>query len=79
MALDISTLRPNSQTLSGYFLGAELFFGDPAHTLIARHLADIAAGGGGGLMPGSRGFQPWRPPLKVSRFINLGDERLCVE
>ena len=44
MALDISTLRPNNQTLSGYFLGAELFFGDRAHQLIAGHLTDIAAG-----------------------------------
>jgi NADPH:quinone reductase len=44
MPLDISTLRPNNQTLSGYFLGAELFFGDRAHQLIARHLTDIAAG-----------------------------------
>jgi hypothetical protein len=30
-AIDASTMRPNSQTLSGYFLGAELFFGDRAH------------------------------------------------
>jgi len=42
-AIDISTLRPNSQTLSGYFLGAELFFGDRAHELIGGHLDDIAA------------------------------------
>ena len=41
--IDISTLRPNNQTLSGYFLGAELFFGDRAHQVIARHLDDIAA------------------------------------
>ena len=43
-AIDISTLRPNNQTLSGYFLGAELIYGDRAHRLIAAHLDDIAAG-----------------------------------
>lgn len=43
-ALDISALRPNNQALTGYFLGAELFFGDRAHQAIGRHLADIAAG-----------------------------------
>ena len=41
-AIDISTLRPNNQTLSGYFLAAELFFGDRAHRIIARLLDDIA-------------------------------------
>ncbi len=42
--LDISSLRVNNQTLVGYFLGAELFFGTRAHDMIARHLDDIAAG-----------------------------------
>jgi len=42
--LDISTLRANNQTLVGYFLGAELFFGTRAHTMIAGHLDDLAAG-----------------------------------
>jgi len=42
--LDISTMRANSQTLVGYFLGAELFLGTRAHAMIGRHLADIAAG-----------------------------------
>jgi NADPH2:quinone reductase len=42
--LDISTMRANSQTLVGYFLGAELFLGTRAHAMIERHLADIAAG-----------------------------------
>ena len=41
--IDISTLRPNNETLSGYFLGGELFFGDRAHQVIVRHLDDIAA------------------------------------
>jgi NADPH2:quinone reductase len=42
--LDISTMRANNQTLVGYFLGAELFLGTRAHTMIAGHLEDIAAG-----------------------------------
>lgn len=42
--LDISTLRPNNQTLVGYFLGAELFLGSRAHDVIAGHLQDLAAG-----------------------------------
>jgi NADPH2:quinone reductase len=42
--LDISTLRPNNQSLSGYFLGAELFLSGRPHAMIARHLDDIAAG-----------------------------------
>ncbi len=42
--LDISTMRPNNQTLVGYFLGAELFLGSRAHAVIARHLDDIADG-----------------------------------
>jgi NADPH2:quinone reductase len=42
--LDISTMRMNNQTLVGYFLGAELFLGTRAHTMIAKHLDDIASG-----------------------------------
>jgi NADPH2:quinone reductase len=42
--LDVSTLRPNNQSLTGYFLGAELFLGTRAHAMIAGHLADLAAG-----------------------------------
>ena len=42
--LDISTLRGNNQSLTGYFLGAELFLTPRAHALIAGILDDIAAG-----------------------------------
>jgi NADPH2:quinone reductase len=42
--LDISTMRPNNQTLSGYFLGAELFLSPRPHALIARLLEDISQG-----------------------------------
>ncbi|HEY1828955.1 MAG TPA: zinc-binding alcohol dehydrogenase family protein [Acidimicrobiales bacterium] len=42
--LDISGMRPNNQTLSGYFLGAELFLFPRAYPMIAGHLADIASG-----------------------------------
>jgi len=42
--LDISTLRPNNQTLSGYFLGAELLVAPRAHAMVARHLDDVADG-----------------------------------
>jgi NADPH2:quinone reductase len=42
--MDISTLRPNNQSLTGYFLGAELFLTARPHAMIARHLDDIAAG-----------------------------------
>jgi NADPH2:quinone reductase len=42
--LDISGMRPNNQTLSGYFLGAELLLFPRAYPMIAGHLADIAAG-----------------------------------
>ncbi len=41
---DISTLRPNNQSLIGYFLGAELFLTPRPHPMIARHLDEIAAG-----------------------------------
>ena len=44
LPIDISTLRPNNQTLTGYFLGGELFFGDRAHRVITRHLNDVATG-----------------------------------
>ena len=42
--MDISTLRANNQSLTGYFLGAELFLSGRPHAMIARHLDDIAAG-----------------------------------
>ena len=42
--LDISDLRANNQTLSGYFLGAELFFGSRAYPMIGGFLDDVAAG-----------------------------------
>ena len=42
--LDISSMRPNNQTLVGYFLGAELFLSPRPHATIAEHLTDIAAG-----------------------------------
>jgi NADPH2:quinone reductase len=42
--LDISTLRGNNQTLSGYFLGAELLLFPRAHALIAGLLEAIARG-----------------------------------
>jgi NADPH:quinone reductase len=41
--LDISTLRPNNQCLTGYFLGAELLLSPRPHTKIAAHLADVAS------------------------------------
>lgn len=43
-ALDVSNMRANNQTFSGYFLGAELFLGTRAHALISRLLDDIAKG-----------------------------------
>jgi NADPH:quinone reductase len=43
-ALDISTLRPNNQTLAGYFLGAELFLGTRAHGMIAQQIDAVASG-----------------------------------
>jgi NADPH2:quinone reductase len=42
--LDISGMRPNNQTLTGYFLGAELFLGARAYPMIAGFLDDVAAG-----------------------------------
>jgi NADPH2:quinone reductase len=43
-SLDISNMRANNQTLSGYFLGAELFFGARAYPMIGGFLDDVAAG-----------------------------------
>ncbi|MDQ1705577.1 MAG: NADPH:quinone reductase [Frankiaceae bacterium] len=42
--LDISTLRPNNQTLAGFFLGAELFLGTRAHGMVAQQIDAVAAG-----------------------------------
>ena len=42
--LDISTMRGNNQSLTGYFLGAELFFGTRAYQMIDSLLADVARG-----------------------------------
>jgi NADPH2:quinone reductase len=42
--MDISMLRGNNQSLTGYFMGAELFLSPRPHATIARHLDDIAAG-----------------------------------
>ena len=43
-SLDISNMRGNNQTFSGYFMGAELFLTPRVHAIIDRHLADIADG-----------------------------------
>jgi NADPH2:quinone reductase len=37
-------MRPNSLTLSGYFLGMELFTGTRAYATIAAIIDDVAAG-----------------------------------
>ncbi len=42
--IDISNMRPNNQTLSGYFLGAELLLFPRAYPMIAELLEDIARG-----------------------------------
>jgi NADPH2:quinone reductase len=42
--LDISGLRPNNQTLTGYFLGAELLLNPRVHPMIAKLLEDIGRG-----------------------------------
>jgi NADPH:quinone reductase len=42
--LDISGMRGNNQTLTGYFLGAELFLAPRAYAMIDRLLGEIAAG-----------------------------------
>ncbi|HEY6428781.1 MAG TPA: zinc-binding alcohol dehydrogenase family protein, partial [Acidimicrobiales bacterium] len=43
-SVDVSGLRPNNQTLSGYFMGAELLLSPRVHALIAGHLDAIARG-----------------------------------
>lgn len=43
-SLDISNIRPNNQTLSGYFLGAELFMGSRAYAMVAELFDDVARG-----------------------------------
>jgi len=42
--LDVSGMRPNNQTLSGYFLGAELLLSSRARAMIARLLDEIGRG-----------------------------------
>jgi NADPH:quinone reductase len=42
--VDISGMRANNQTLSGYFLGAELFLAPRAYAMIDRLLREIAEG-----------------------------------
>lgn len=42
--VDVSNMRPNNQTLSGYFMGAELLLSPRVHALIAGHLEAIARG-----------------------------------
>ena len=43
-SVDISNMRPNNQSLTGYFLGAELLLFPRAHPMIAGLLEDIARG-----------------------------------
>ena len=42
--LDVSTMRQNNQSLTGQFLGAELFAGPRAHAMIAKIIEDVAHG-----------------------------------
>jgi NADPH2:quinone reductase len=42
--VDIARMRGNNQTLSGYFMGAELFFYPRAHEMVAGLLEDVASG-----------------------------------
>jgi NADPH2:quinone reductase len=42
--LDVSGMRPNNQSLTGYFLGAELFLGPRAYPMVARQLEQVADG-----------------------------------
>lgn len=42
--IDISKMRGNNQSFSGYFMGAELFFYPRAHAMVARLLDAVAAG-----------------------------------
>lgn len=44
MQVDISGMRPNNQTLSGYFLGAELFLNPRTYEMVAGHLTSIEKG-----------------------------------
>jgi NADPH2:quinone reductase len=43
-SIDVATMRANNQSYTGYFLGAELFFGRRAYDMVARLLSEIAAG-----------------------------------
>lgn len=42
--LDISAIRGNNQSLSGYFLGGELFMGTRAHAMVGDQIDAVAAG-----------------------------------
>jgi NADPH:quinone reductase len=42
--LDVSGMRPNNQSLTGYFLGAELFLATRAYGLVAQLLDDVGSG-----------------------------------
>jgi NADPH2:quinone reductase len=42
--LEISGIRPNNQTLTGYFLGAELFLGSRAYAMVADQFDEVARG-----------------------------------
>jgi NADPH:quinone reductase len=42
--VDTAVMRPNNLTLTGYFLGMELFMSRRAHQMIAAILDDVAAG-----------------------------------
>ena len=42
--LDVSGMRPNNQSLTGYFLGAELFLGSRAHAMVAEQIDRVARG-----------------------------------
>jgi NADPH2:quinone reductase len=37
-------MRPNNQSLTGYFLGAELSLGPRAYPMVARQLDEVAEG-----------------------------------
>jgi NADPH2:quinone reductase len=42
--LDISAMRGHNQSLTGYFLGAELFMGTRAYAMVQQQIDDVAAG-----------------------------------
>lgn len=42
--MDISTLRPNNQSLTGVFLGGELFMGTRAYAMVADQVEAVASG-----------------------------------